>query len=134
VRAQTTREQSQVFFALIVAEHQAIEKRQQDKDAAEASAKKELAKGEKEREAAEAAVKTELAHTKAELARMQLEAAKKPPNPLLGGNADAAASNSSYAAEVDAIMGDLLGAAGLDATLKRDVEAKLELLNKRRKV
>jgi hypothetical protein len=132
-RAQTTRELMANFCAMAVAEHAANEKKLQEKDAAEAAAKLELAKGQKAAETAAAAVAEELERTKAELATLRGETAKTAADALLADNASADAPDLSYAASVDAIMGDLLGAAGLDANLKRDVEAKLEVLNKRRK-
>ena len=128
-RAKTTREQSQTFFALIAAEQKDIEKRQQEKDAAEATEKKELAKGQQERESA---LQQALDQTKSELARMQSEAARKAPDPILVGDVAASASDCSYAA-VDALMADVLGTDGLDPAVKRAMEAKFDVLNKRRR-
>ena len=131
-RAGLSREQANVLLKLMSTEQLDMQKRQKAKDTAEEEAKQVLEKGQKDKEAANAAVQRELASTKQELAKL-LEASKKEPDPVLVGDAAVAAADRSYAADVDVLLGELLGAAGLDATIKRDLETKLDLLGKRRK-
>jgi hypothetical protein len=128
-----TREQCTKMLTLLVEGTAAVEKQRKEADAAEASKLKAIEKEREDQKASGAAMQLEFENTKKELAKLQAKAAKEAADPLLARGADASASGGCDATDVDMLFGELLETEGLDPTVKRAMEAKLDLLNKRRK-
>jgi hypothetical protein len=127
-----TREQCTKMLTLLAEGTAAVEKQRKEADAAEASKLKAIEKEREDQKASGAAMQLELDNTKKELAKLQGQAAKEAADLLLARSADASASGGCDATDVD-MLGELLQTEGLTDTVKRAMEAKFDLLNKRRR-